>query len=375
LDGILKAYSWEFKDKTRRRDGGRITQQEFWDLEAGVYGKVDIIDYVEYCRRYEYPFIEILFTSAALTDPVLKARLGSRAEEYILAHTAYARAWHRVQAGIKEPVKAYSFKDTLKVIFSEDVFSDREFEHVLNGADDSDPFIIKVGDASNCSYYGSNFWRRPPDEGYAFAHLVSTGRLCNVHHDGEESLVLDVGLHEWWNGARLVGIKSGADCKTGLDSGPDVYELTQKYWQELLIPIFPPDIKPVGFRHLIKIGEQWFTRCLKKGASMDSTEPEYVVTSMEKIGWPQNFLTEIGGHYALFKYDLKEVQAIAPPGANAYYFAGEPKLARGDKCHSAVVQFCRIKADATKRVMSVAELSHNYQKQMQLLALEEGNVM
>jgi hypothetical protein len=45
IDGIKAAYKWEYSDrKERRRRGGRITAQQFLDLEAGKYDEVNVVE-------------------------------------------------------------------------------------------------------------------------------------------------------------------------------------------------------------------------------------------------------------------------------------------------------------------------------------------
>jgi len=366
LDGITCAYSWEFKDKSHSHRGGRIEQEEFWKMEAGHYGYVDVIDYEAYCKRYQYPFIQILRTSEALTDPVLKARLGPQAESYILAHSEYARAWHREQAGLDPENRYQQDPDNWARYLDR-----RRGQHEEAGAENSDPFILKLGDAANCSYLGENC--RLPEKGSAFAHLISTGALCHCHHEGHESLTLDIDCHEWWNGVRLIGIKAGNSVISNIHQGPDVRRLLHNHWRDLLMSVAQP-LTSIGFRHLVRIGDQWFTDFPKQGASLDTCEPEYVVTSQREVGQPVLFRTEIAGYHGLFKYGIKDVDAIAPPEANAYFFVDDPAVEWNDGSpthHFAQVQFMCVETDTTKRVMRSNELRHDYDRMMELLAREE----
>jgi len=366
LEGVQKAYSWEYKDKSRSNNGGRITQEQFWDLEDGKFGEVEIVDFADYCRRYEYPFLQQLRSSEAMTDPVLKARFGPEAEKYVLAHTEHARAWHREQAGI-DPENKYSLPNY-------DEFLDRRRrQHHEGGAENSDPYIIKVGDASNCCYtFGPQYGHRPIEDGYAIAHLVSTGRLCHLSHENGESLTLDVACHEWWNGVRLVGIKPGGSIRSGIGTGPDAYKLLREHWQDLLSPI--ETVEHVGFRGLVQVGEQWFTQYSKKGECTDTWEPEYVVTSIEKVGDPVLFRTTVGGYHGFFKFGINEVEAIAPPNANAYFFVGEPENEwnDGNPTHQTCsVQFFHIEVDDSERLIHSDQLCHDYDTMMKLMAKKE----
>jgi hypothetical protein len=366
LDGVQKAYSWEYKDKERNRRGGRITAQEFLDLEAGKFGEVTIVDFEAYCQRYEHPFLQTLCVSQAMTDPVLKARFGPQAEQYIAAHAAAARMWHREQAQSSEVQKPYQTDDVIKGILRGTKFYEGRLQHVLDGAEDSDPFIIELECAANCCYtFGSQHGHRPIEDGYAIAHLISTGTLCHLHHEGDESLTNDVSCHEWWNSVRVVGIKAGGSIRSGLNEGPDAYQLLRKNWRDLLVPVKKE--KEVGFCALVQIGEQWFTQYPKVGERMDTWEPEYVVTSAMKVGKPVLFRTT-GCGSVFFKFGVNEVKAIAPSNANAYFMVGEP-TPEGDD-HVCMVQFYRIEADTSKRLMRADKLAHDYDTMMKLVAKE-----
>jgi hypothetical protein len=366
LEGACKAYAWEYKDKERNRRGGRITQREFEDLEDGKYGDVHIVCLNSYSKRYQYPFIQILRSSEALTDPVLKARFGYAAEKVILAHTEHARAWHREQAGI-DPENKYKRPEADHKLF----LDDRRRKHMINSADDSDPFIIQVDGAANCSYGHVERGFRKLEPGYALGHLVSTGCLSHMHHEGNESLTLDVSCHEWWNGVRLVGVPATTDIRSGIRSGPDAYKLLRKHWRDLFASV--KEEETVGFRALVKLDDQWFTQYPKEGARMDNWEPEYKVTSLEEISEPVLFRTTVGGYHGFFKYGINEVQAIAPPNANAYYPVGEIGMEWKDgnpTHHTVMVQFCQVKADASKRMIRADAIAHNYDLLMELAKKE-----
>lgn len=370
LDGIIKAYSWEFRDKGRNRRGGRITQQEFWDLEAGKYGEVTKVPFATYCLTYQYPFLEVIRSSKARIDPILQARLGPLAKQYVDTHAVHARKWHLEQAGIVLENKYGTPESDFQSFIAR---RKNLHEGVVKGI--LDPFIVQIHDASNCCYtFGREHGHRPIENGYAIGHLVSTGRLVHLHHDRYESLVLDVSCHEWNDGVRLVGIRNGGEIITGIQTGPDAYKLLRKHWKELLEPVYPPDIAPIGFCALVQIGDQWFTQYPKKGERMDTWEPEYVVTSMEEVGKPVLFRTTVGGYHGFFKFGVNEVQTTSPPTANAYRFVSEPQKEwhDGNPTHqTAMVQFFRIEADISKKLIRSDQLCHDYERMMELLTKED----
>lgn len=362
MDGIFLAYGHEFKDKTRSRRGGRITQNQLLDLENGKYGEVHVVDFNEYTRRYEYPFLEHLRSSQAFTDPLLKARFGPRAEEYVALHTQKAREWHQEQVG-NDPDNRYGLPH------HEDFYDRRRSLHRRLARPDSNPFVVQIADASNCSYM-----HHPVEDGLAFAHLISIGRLMNMHHTEDEpggrvayeSLVFEAGCHEWWNGVRLVGIR-GAGPVTDLDPGAnDLRQMLEKHWRKLMKPT--RRTSKSGFFALMEFAGQFFTQYPKQGEVMDTHEPEFRVKSLKKIGTPVEFSTDDYGS-PFFKFGVNEVRQLAPKDANAYHFVGDPERAQrgGKSVHICPVQFYRVEIDPTKRLLQQEAVRSDYDLMMSLM--------
>jgi len=360
LDGILKAYSWQFNDKSRSRRGGRISQDDFWKLESGAYGDVQIVDFDSYVRRYQYPFIGHLRFSQAMTDSLLHARFGPRAQEYLGRHLEEARKWHAEQAGI-DPENRYKLDGHA-------AFCDRRRAmHARLSQPDSDPYIVQIADDSNCSY---QYYRFEP--GMAAAHLLSVSQLQHMHHSEEgqefrqyESLTFDVSCHGWNNGVRLLSVRKDA-ALNAIHAGPDVHDMVRRHWRRLLVPVVnEPEI---GFRPLIKVGDEWFVQYLKNGAGLDTYEPEFHVTSIKPMGDAVEFVTDTLGYYGFFKYDIRGVQAMAPKGANAYALAGEPVNINGAEQQRCPIQFYRVEADTSKRIRRRGDLENDYETLMKLVA-------
>ncbi|MDE2311751.1 MAG: hypothetical protein KGJ93_01505 [Patescibacteria group bacterium] len=374
LEGIKKAYAFHYQDKERNNRGGRITKQEFLDLESGKYGNVAVVDISSVTRMYEYPFRQILTEMDALCDPLLEARLGPRAEEYILYHGQLAREWHGWQKTFYPLEKlrhSLDFKNHLRWQHY------RRQMHKRAARQYSDPFIIQNEDASNCPYV---IWDNPQTrtwkthyldkDGLPIAHLISTGSLHHVSHSANgqnhESFVIDISCHEWYNGVRLVGVQ-GEGMVKNIQLGPDPDQLLRQHWQKLMKPV-TKSVFPAGFFTLMKFGGQYFTMYSKEGESMDTWAPEFMVTKMEPVeDGPNMFRTTIGGGYPLFfRYGINEVQKIAPAGANAYLFTGEPEM-DGQEHHKCPIAFYRVEPDTTQRVMKSKELGKNYQLMMSLM--------
>lgn len=372
LDGIQKAYKWEYSDKEREKRGGRITAQEFSDLEDGKFGEVEIIDLESYCERYKYPFLQMLLFSEAMSDPVLKARIGPSAEKYIQLHAEITRTWHREEVGSDEVKKPYLTKDVVNGVLSGKKFYNGNLQHVLDGANDSNPYIIKVDGASNCSYFfGKKHGFRQIEEGYAIGHLLSIGTPCNVCHEGNSSLASDISCHEWYDGVRLVGIKPNGNFSTGIHKGPSAEDLLRKHWRDLFVATRKRETP--DFQAMMMFDDQWFTQYEKTGECMDTHKPKHLIISAEKIGEPVQFKTTIGGWHGFFKYGINEVKAIAPPNANAYFFVSDTQIVwenNNPTHHVRMVQFFKIDVDMTKRLIQPNRLAYKYETLMQLLEKE-----
>lgn len=334
LDGVVEAYRYHYSDKTRRIKGGRISMEEFRKLESGDCGDVEIVDLEAYIRAREYPFITTLHYTDAVDDPVLKARLGPRAKEYILEHASNAMLYHT-----------------------------QEHDRLI-----PDPYILTVGGPGM-------YWVKgvKPEDGLVYAHLLSVGGIMNVHVSQSEhrvpSWVSDISTHGWHDGTRLIGIRGGR--LISINKGPDPYRLLRKHWRELLVPTGCNRPLPGGFYNLIEVQDGvWFTRVHKSGGRMDNVDPEYPVTSIEPIGEPVRFYTPIQHYHGFFKYAMSEVRRLINPcGANAYALVGEPENVWKDGNpveQTCLVQPYRIEIDHTKRLMQEEVLANDFEKMMQL---------
>lgn len=379
LDGILAAYKHQYSDKQRHNRGGRISIEEFHRLEDGEYGEVSIVDYEEYERLYEYSFIGYIRTADAGFDPLLYARFGGRDKgmEYVIRHAEHAARWHDQRRGI-DPEDRYGLREADPEQY-EAFLARRRSTH---SSDRNNPFVVELGDAGNCSY--RFFPKDDEKEEVALAHLLSIGQLFHVHHEGHESLAFEVSAHEWGHGCRFVGIPDGAEM-TSIHPGWDSWRLMTEHWDKLMVPV--PQSCPIGICPLVQLGEKWFTQYPSQGHSMQTGEPEYLVTKMEQIGGPVEFRTEIHGYYGIFRYDLREVRAIAPRGANGFVM-GEPEVVYTDKVftdrykdgttetyvapdathHRAPVTFYRVEVDISRRLRRRKDLEGDFATQMELLA-------
>jgi hypothetical protein len=331
LDGILQAYSYHFKDKTRNRVGGRISHEEFRRLESGHYGDVSIVDFADVLRRDQYAFYGQMRASEALAEPLVRARLGWRSDEYIKAHIAMAQLYYDEEAKIAGP-----------------------------RVRQEDPFILSLRAPCNgCSYQYSSL------EDGAIAHLLSIGRLQPTGHSEDRvsytSLLSDVSTHGWHDGTRLAGVRD-ANSLIGIHPGFDRFEgVLEKHWAEFMKPV--AEAPTLGMSPMTPLGKHWFTQHPKVGERMDTGEPEFLVTKREGIPGPGYFTTSEGGGFFL-KYGIKEVERIAPRGANAYVIGDNITKRRGEMLMP--IKFYRVEVDTSRRLPRMAEIYSDFETIMRV---------
>ena len=337
LDGILAAYSHEFKDKSRNNRGGRISREDFLKLADGGFGDVVVCDLKAAWERRAYPFSGHPVTAEEIAaEPLWRARLGPRWEEYCAWHEGFALEWEEEENIM--PVKHR-------------------------------PCILAMDSAANCSYGCKEIFdhwvKTSPDK--AVAHLLGIGGLMHSHHDyykghdynhreQRKSLASDVECHEWWNGVRIVGIPRNAGMIRMHAGLPNRRETFDKHLDKLWVP--NPGGGPIthGFWHLIEVGERMFTDYPKAGERMDTGEPEFAVTSIEPAGEVE-FSTTIGGYYGFLKYGIDEVRRIAPQGANAYTL-GDMRI-EGER-HVGPATFYRVGVDTSRRLRRMADVYRDF---------------
>ncbi len=349
IEGMLAAYAYQYKDSQGNRRGGRISQSDFRKLENGGFGDVTVVDLAATWARREYHFSYHPITIEEIgAEPLWRARLGEKWEEYCKRHDAMADAWAEAR--------------------DEDTY-DRYC-------------ILGMAGAGNCSYSErlmfDHWMKRSPD--MAVAHLISIGGLTkNAHQywssdyrlaENRVSISCEVDCHEWSNGVRLCAIRGGTpgDIHPGVG---DMTELMAANVDRLMRPCDAQD-REHGFFALMNFGEEMFTQRSKMGRSMDTFDPEFKVTKIEPIrGGPTIFRTTIHGFEGFFRYGTNEVERIAPVGANAYKLSGGMHLennAEGTPAHHiTLIEFYRVEIDATQRMPLEKDLYDDFDLLMELL--------
>ncbi len=337
LKGALTAYKHCNRDS---RPGGRISYESFLKLESGAYGDVSIVSLDRVCERHEYPFMGGMTLTQLRYEHLMQARLGPAWYEYGQFH---------------EKLAIQSRKDNHPD-------ADRDIPTL----------ILEMDDASGCHYALNHDgkYSRPDqtkrkleyypelvDRKEALGHLLVMSQLMNMHYSEYRvpQLVSEVGLHSASNHNRMLGIRADADLSTiaAADSGS---ELIQKHWRDLLLPCKG---KAANLRRIVEFPKNaWFTQTVKTGHNMDTGIPEHPVRSMVPVGKPVTFTTKIEGYYGFLRYDLKEVAAVAPEGANVYVLGDTGFV--GEDHHKVNVTFYKADVDTKTRVMTSDELEADF---------------
>ena len=385
IDGIKTAYKWEWGDKTRHNNGGRITAQQFLDLESGKYGEVKIVDAADFIRsdrnlvrRFDIASVNVLdfqeyldamglvdgynifdrYLTApdALRDPLIRMRLGSNAYRYLMKHERIAKAFHVK----KRPNAGYRWA--------------QGFDYRNH------PYITKVETASNCAYTLPNEairkatgkWvdePRVPEEGYALAHLLDIDAFMRTHtQEVGVMLMSSPYVHEWWNGANFIAVPDGATLDNGLAQGPDPVKAIREHWEYFMQPVeegYAP-ITP----YLLKYAHgEWFACYPKKYPNdqcMDDGDVEFHVRSLKRVGEDGSFTTD---EMFSLRYKLAQVQALMPKEANAYEIVNiSGKDRNGLGLTTVTVRFYKADVDTSRRLPRTDEVARDYERLMEVYA-------
>lgn len=359
LEGIKKAYAYSYKSKDRNKRGGRITHQEFLKLEAGVYGPVHVVDYEDYVREFEYPFIEptnyLLFRS----DKLVEARFG---KPELVKQFAKRLLQINQEYIIQEVIPGFDPNDGLQRWFNRTTL-----KQIGRNKEYLNPPILINSDEHNLPYFA--YTQLHPKGEWAFAHLLSIGgnQLTKFCENYYACYISDIACHSWNDGTRFLVIPHDAKLDTVID-GPDPRMLIRKHWQELFIPTTTKFVSSMFT--IMKMGDNFFTEYRGPKDVMDSAEPQFVIQSIEPVGDVIRFVTPVLGYYGFFKYEIDEMIRQAPPQANAYRFVGEPEIVWKDgDAHSQTcdVQFYKITVDSSQEIMRSQELSHNFELMLHLI--------
>lgn len=348
--GVMGAYVWRWGDKIRRHHGGRIPASDFLRLEAGGYGKVKIVDPGFFAEASDYELIKLKTVSApisvldiqdyldyclvagrgdvfdvaltaeeALHDPLLRMRLGKHGANYIIKNNELARKSCKC----------------------------------------SRPKVMTTSQSYNTSYVvldlDERVWKPVSTEsGWAFAHLLDLSHLSfSSSREYGSGLFSHSYPHEYWYGARMVGIPEGALMKYGATEELDPYDMIRSDWERFMRPV-SHEVDPITPYRVELLNGEWFTRYPKASpeeACMDSGDLQHHVRSVRLVGTGRFDVDEM----FFLRYPLSKVRGIMPDGANAYEIVRVGSKG-GDGITPVTVQFYEADVDTSRSLPRADEL-------------------
>ncbi|MEK6871876.1 MAG: hypothetical protein AABX16_03150 [Nanoarchaeota archaeon] len=304
IDSILQNEEIMKRSTENLRENNKIqlTSHEFRKLETGAYGPVKILPHSIVANMREYPSSVLSYEDAMIIDPLLFARLGPKAADFLKKH--------------KEITMKESGNDYILVNDHQYPYSPRE----------------NTGG------------------------LITMSQLRNFRRCGEPSGVsTEIDLSNLTNAARFIAMnKKGflASVSQGLDK---ILNDLGTHWKKLTVS---SQSSQKDLYVLCQKGNEYFTQYMEEDDVMQSGIPEFHVKKFEEIAGPETFTTDILGYHGFFKYRQEEVKKICPSGANAY-FTGDPQIVWKDEYpvqHIASIQFFRVEVDTSKRILRSNEI-------------------
>jgi hypothetical protein len=333
--GIMEAYSWEFKDKSGGRRGGRIFRTTFNEILDGKHGPVYVSDF---SGETSSPYFlgdgrSCVDVEQALKSDWLVGRLGGRdrAERYLLAIIERdAELERKGQSRGHQDLFAKKRKLPVVACVQSDHAPCWEYEF----HDDVPLFDFKprLKDISG---------------EYATAGLLvmepvrfTRGRLPADQVNPETG----VSVQDWTDSAKFLGMRdAGGEITVHYFSHEDAIEEEHD--------LTTVDFRGTdGFHSLIRTGSgELAVQYPKKGNTTDTGLAMCGVLEANEVATVV-FTPEIRPHHS-FDYALKEIVRIAPAGANAYLL---DKIAEGGR--TAEVIFYKVVADLSRRKMKPEEI-------------------
>lgn len=313
-EGTKAAYT---SPNGHERRNGRVSRKEFKKLVDGDYGEVAIVDiktlHDQLVEPYGFAFRKTYTKKQALEDPLVSARLGPKAEEY-LEH----------------------FGDEAGRIADQ-----KRIRMHLNSP------ILKM-DAPGGYPFTPKMLQDKARYDQPFAHNLT------ISHFFEQSYI---DCTEGLGGARVVGVATPDQITDIVPSTSLSKRFIADHLPQMLRPV-TQDRYTRNFFNLLHAGDTWFTDYAREGEGVDKGEPEYVVTHVKPVAEQVVFRTNARGSY-FFYYDPAEVHLIAPKEANAYHLGEDIETIDGENV--VPVQFYRVNVDTSFYIPMQKELEEDYE--------------
>lgn len=357
LEGIEEAYRADL-GRDERPEYGQVSQEVFDKLVEGDFGKVEIVDVEELFTYYNFIlglaykngksnlpglYDNGYFTTRALAgDPLYLARVGNSdiALTYLHTHERVAHAYHRET----KDIHGVLIEDNAPVYAAK---MDWSYQAPYDHYDDVKKWYIRKPAID-----------RLKGKGFAYAHLLSVGQLIRtgLYVTRYDQLTFDIGTHGWTDGYRLLGMRNGScmDVKEFRFSKVESKTPKSAY------------VNPIGetlpeFVSLVEVNDKLFTEAPKEGCSADTGTAVFEVATAKALGEPVHINLKSENMFVL-RYDLDEVLAIKPDGANAYL-----RTAFDPRGQWIIVQFYEIEVNRETRLVKEEELASDLDRLMTVI--------
>ena len=311
------AESGENQEESDRKDYGsaglpKISQQEFADLVEGKFGEVSVLDFDEYYAKHganiQSSFIHYM---SAWDDPLLNALFGPKFHDFLDKHLEIS------SQNAKEKNKEEGAEYKLLEIGIRDRYGWHLFGKEKVDFPDNNPVALFLTFGRPSSYGNRDLSvateiRAHEDDGYA--------NFVVLNDENEDILTIDYDSKKHWSKCRVENLEKVPEMLVLMGTGPKL-----------------------------------FSQYPKEGARCDTDEPMFEVLEIKRVGEDTFFQTELYGSPFL-KYDISEVMAVAPEGANAYIINGEIS---GRETVSVPVRFFNVKVDEKRRILRGEEVASN----------------
>ncbi len=361
FEGIVEAYQGSLS-RDERPEYGQVSQDVFDKLVEGEFGKVEIVDVEELFAYYNFIlglaykngksnlpglYDNGYFTTRALAgDPLFLARIGHPdiALTYLNTHERVALEYFRESKSIH----GIHIEDNAPVYAAK---MDWNYRASYDSYDDVKKWYVRKPSID-----------RLKGKGFAYAHLLSIGQIIRtgLHVTRYDQLTFDISTHGWTDGCRLLGMRDG--------SHHDVKEFNFAKVESKRPPSahVAADKAVPEFTSLIEVKSKLFTEAPKDGCSTDTGTVVFEVSDAKGIGEPVHINLKSENMFVL-RYDLDEVLAVKPEGANAYL-----RTAFDPRGQWIVVQFYKIEVNQETRLVEEDELANDLDRLMSVIEELEG---
>ncbi len=271
---------------------GRVGREDFLNLLRGFYGDVTVLDLNAVLRRRRFPFLEALTFEEAVDDPLVRARLGPRAGEFLAHHLRLSQDWLR----------------------------ERDRGAIFNRC------VLSQRDAACFNYHLAVDAAADRPVGHRL-HISQAFACEHGHWNGQahESLITEIGCAGPRDAAqKFVGVRGRARLRRIHPGESLVLDGMARHWRRLLVCDWPrPD--PFRMHNLVRYGDQWFSQHRREDVGRDTGEPELMVRIIERTGLSRDMKVRVRNGCRELLYDPAWIAREAVPWANAYHIASEPR--------------------------------------------------